>query len=140
MKTVALLCSFIAMFGATWLLCMRCSDWNTERWHRDSRWIPLILGALAWLAAFMWLGEQAFPGNVRKSAGMTVALLAGAPAAILLYVILARVRPGAAGAQRMAPGTPVSVPKRRPRTLGEWLLLDLRALTQLPRKREPPEK
>ena len=131
MRLIALLCYFLAMFGATWLMCARASDWNTDRWNQDSRWIPLVFGAMAWLAAFMWLGQQAFPGNARKSTEMTIALIAGLPTGIAFYALFARVKPGLAGARRMAPSSPVMVPRRRPSTLGEWLLLDLRALPKL---------
>lgn len=140
MRFIALSLSFVAMFGATWLMCMRASDWNTDRWNRDSRWIPLVFGGMAWLVIFSWLTREAYPGNARRSTEMVVAFIAGAPIAVLAYATVARVRPGAVGARPMAPGPSVAVPWKQPRSFGGWLLLDLRTIPRLWRQRKFPRK
>jgi hypothetical protein len=136
MKSFTLILNFLAMFGAAWMLCMRASDWRTDRWDQTSRWMPLVLGAMAWLVAFTWLGGSVYPGNARKSDGMTIALLAGLPSGIVTYALVAWLSPGTAGAQRPAPNDPVVIPKGGPKTKSEWLLLDIRAIPELLRKRK----
>jgi hypothetical protein len=135
MNTLSHACYFTAMFGATWLMCMRASDWNTDRWSAGSRYIPLVFGALGWLALFTWLGRSLYSGDASKSDGVAIALIAGLPTGVAAYALVARVRPGTAGARRMTPSEPVVVPKEGPKSRQEWLLLDVRAIPELLRRR-----
>jgi hypothetical protein len=139
METAATALHFLAMFGATWLMCMRSSDWNTDRWATGTRWAKLVFGAIAWLLLLLWLGRKLFPGDPMQSTKLTVALVAGIPIGVLAYAIVARFWPGLAGAQRMAPATPVHVPSSTPRSTSGWLLLDIRALPALFRRRRRNE-
>ncbi|WP_418318875.1 hypothetical protein [Piscinibacter sakaiensis] len=136
MKQIALCLNFLAMFGATWMLCMRASDWRTDRWEKTSRWMPLVFGAMAWLVALMWLGENLYPGNAKKSDEMIIAFVVGLPAGIIAYALIAWLSPGTAGANRLAANDPVVIPEGGPKTKSEWLLLDVRAIPTLLRWRK----
>ncbi len=135
MKQLALISHFLAMFGITWMVCMRATDWGTDRWDRTARWAPLVFGGLAWAVALKLLGDAIYPGDANRSDEMTVALVAGLPAAIAAYALLAKLRPGTAGARPPAPSEPVVIPEGGPKTKGEWLLLDIRAIPLLLRRR-----
>ena len=102
MKLLALVLNFVAMFGATWMVCMRASDWRTNRWETTSRAVLLVLGSMAWLLAFLTIGTLVYPGSLRDSDEMKIALCLGLPCGIAIYALLAWIRPGAAGARPIA--------------------------------------
>jgi hypothetical protein len=140
MNLLALLCYFLAMFGTTWMLCMRSSDWNTERWSEKTRWMKLVFGALAWILVFIWLGQQLYPGDAKQSEPMSYAFVTGMPSAIAIYALVAWLSPGTAGALRMAPSKPPVIPEGGPKSKREWLLFDLRAIPELLRRRKNKKK
>jgi hypothetical protein len=94
----------------------------------------LVFGTLAWVATFIWLGKALYGGDVRQSEPMSYALVGGLPTGILAYALAAWLRPGILGADRVAPSDPVVVPDRVPKSTGEWLLLDLRAVPKVLRR------
>ena len=96
--------------------------------------MKLVFGAMAWLVSFMWLGRHLFVGNAQRSDSMAYALLLGMPSAIAVYALMAWLRPGTAGAARMAPSEPVVIPESNPQSKGEWLMLDVRALPAMLRR------
>lgn len=89
MKLIASVCYFIAIFGATWMVCVRASDWNTSRWSDGKRAMMLVFGAAAWVVALVWLGDQLFIGNLGRSDVVAIASLSGFLASILLYLLAA---------------------------------------------------
>jgi hypothetical protein len=101
MKLIALALSFVAMFGAAWMVCMRASDWRTDRWDRKSRAFVLALGPIAWLLLVLIVRAHIYPGNLRSDE-MKIALFLGFPCGIAIYSLLAWIRPGTAGARRIA--------------------------------------
>ena len=140
MNIVALSFYFVATFGLVWLLCVRASDWQTDRWSDGPRAMALILGACAWLFCFGFLGEKLFDGNAKRSDAVMIASAGGVLGALVMYVFMARVRPGFLGASRMKPSEPMVVPKRLPKNAGGWLALDVRAIPTLFRRRRAGRK
>jgi cytochrome bd-type quinol oxidase subunit 2 len=98
MQLLALALSFLAVFGATWLLCMRASDWRTERWENTPRALLLALGPGAWLLLILVVRSHLYSGDL-ESDQMTIALLLGLPFGVAIYLIAAKIRPGIAGAR-----------------------------------------
>ena len=98
MQLIALVLSFVAVFGATWLMCMRASDWRTERWDETPRAYLLALGPVAWLLLTLMARSHLYSGDLTSNE-MTVALVLGLPFGVAVFLILAKIRPGVAGAR-----------------------------------------
>jgi hypothetical protein len=138
MRALALFCYFLSTFGAAWLLCMRATDWNTPLWHKDSRWIPILLGVVAWVWFFNWLGQAVYPLLSRTSDAVSIMVVTGLVSGIVAYAATAWLSPGTAGAKRSTPEPKPDPEAPPPKSTSEWLLLDIRRLPQLLRGK-PPE-
>jgi hypothetical protein len=100
MELIARILSFIAMFGAMWLWCMRASDWGTDRWQQPIRAYVLLLAPGAWLILVFAVRNYVYLGDLRSDA-MSIATVLGFPTAIATYTLLAWIRPGTLGAYRI---------------------------------------
>ncbi len=98
MQLIALVLSFVAVFGATWLTCMRASDWRTERWEKTPRAVLLALAPGAWLLLLLMVRSHIYSGDL-TSDEMTIALVLGLSFGVAIYLIAAKFRPGTAGAR-----------------------------------------
>jgi hypothetical protein len=98
--------------------------------------MKVVLGGGVWVIVFIALGAWLFIGNPKRSNAVSIAMLAGFILGLVVYAVLAWLRPGTAGALRMTPSPPPFIPRAAPRTKANWLLLDLRAIPTLLRRRK----
>lgn len=138
MHTLALLCYSTAMFSIGWAVSMRFTDYNTPRWHSDSRWFVVMIPAFAGFFLFDWLGGLALPPSPRNSASVAVAHLIGLGLAVVVYVLVAWSKPGFLGARPYSRAPPPEPPAQAPKSTRDWLLSDVRNLPENLRKRKDP--
>jgi hypothetical protein len=119
---------------------MRATDWNTPLWNKDSRWIPILSGVVAWVWFFNWLGQAVYPAESKTSDAVSIMVVSGLVSGIIAYIATAWLSPGTAGAKRSTPDPKPDSAAPPPKTKSEWLLVDVRRLPQLLRGKQSKPK